>query len=147
LGSDELLPGEEGWLQLELDEPVVATREDRYILRRPSPGETLGGGTVVDPHPKKRHKRFSEQELSNLATLARGTPGEILVQAMLALGIASLQDVINRSNLDPNLANIAAQELITSGQFINLEYTEVSLISPLTLLTYLRNTGSNLNAR
>ena len=135
LGSDELLPGEEGWLQLELDEPVVATREDRYILRRPSPGETLGGGTVVDPHPKKRHKRFSEQELSNLATLARGTPGEILVQAMLALGIASLQDVINRSNLDPNLANIAAQELITSGQFINLENSEVSLISPLTLLT------------
>ena len=45
LGSEELLPGEEGWLQLELDEPVVAIRGDRYILRRPSPGETLGGGT------------------------------------------------------------------------------------------------------
>ena len=135
LGSDELLPGEEGWLQLELDAPVVATRGDRYILRRPSPGETLGGGTVVDPHPKKRHKRFSEQELSNLDTLARGTPAEILVQTMIALGIASLQEVINRSNLDPNLANIVAQELITSGQLINLEYSEISPISPLTLFT------------
>ncbi len=64
LGSEELLPGEEGWLQLELDEPVVAIRGDRYILRRPSPGETLGGGIVVDPHPKGRHKRFSAEELA-----------------------------------------------------------------------------------
>jgi len=135
LGSDELLPGEEGWLQLELDTPVVATRLDRYILRRPSPGETLGGGTVVDPHPKKRHKRFSTQELSNLDTLARGSPAEILVQAMLALGIASWQDVIVRSNLDPNIANNTVRELFTSGQFIILENSEKDSISPPTLLT------------
>jgi selenocysteine-specific elongation factor len=44
LGSEYLLPGEEGWLQLELREAVTAMRGDRYILRRPSPGETLGGG-------------------------------------------------------------------------------------------------------
>ena len=112
LGSEELLPAEEGWLQLELDEPVVAIRGDRYILRRPSPGETLGGGTVVDPHPKGRHKRFSAQELANLDTLARGTPAEILLQSMLALGIATLQDVITRSNLDASTANQAIQELV-----------------------------------
>ena len=135
LGSDELLPGEEGWLQLELDAPVVATRGDRYILRRPSPGETLGGGIVVDPHPKKRHKRFSTEELANLDTLARGTPAEILNQSMFALGIASLQDVIVRSNLSPDIANITAQELITSGQFIVLENGEQGSISPLKLLT------------
>jgi selenocysteine-specific elongation factor len=51
IGADELKPGEEGWLQLELGEPAVAVRGDRYILRRPSPGETLGGGAVLDPHP------------------------------------------------------------------------------------------------
>jgi selenocysteine-specific elongation factor len=37
LGTDELAPAEQGWLQLELVEPVVATRGDHYILRRPSP--------------------------------------------------------------------------------------------------------------
>jgi selenocysteine-specific elongation factor len=135
LGSSELLPGEDGWLQLELEAPVVATRGDRYILRRPSPGETLGGGIVVDPHPKKRHKRFSVEELANLDTLARGTPAEILMQAMLTLGIATLQDVMVRSNLDPGKANIAAHELISSGDLIVLESGEQDTISPLTLLT------------
>ena len=48
LGTEELNPGEEGWIQLELRNPVVTVRGDRYILRRPSPGETLGGGKIVD---------------------------------------------------------------------------------------------------
>ena len=51
LGTEELLPGEIGWLQLELREPVIAVRGDRYILRRPSPGETLGGGIDRRPSP------------------------------------------------------------------------------------------------
>jgi len=51
LGVEQLNPGEQGWLQLELREPVVAVRGDHYILRRPSPSETLGGGIVVEPSP------------------------------------------------------------------------------------------------
>jgi selenocysteine-specific elongation factor len=121
LGSEELHPGEEGWLQLELEQPVVAIRGDRYVLRRPSPGETLGGGTIVDPHPKERHKRFSTQVLTNLDQLIQGTPAEILLQAMQAMGIAPLQDVINRSNLDAATAKSAAEELFASGNLISLE--------------------------
>ncbi|OGN91521.1 MAG: selenocysteine-specific translation elongation factor [Chloroflexi bacterium RBG_13_48_10] len=135
LGSNELMPGEEGWLQLELKEPLITIRGDRYILRRPSPGETLGGGIVVDPHPKRRHKRFSNEELASLETLARGTPAEIFFQALNALSIASLQDVTVRANLDINDSNNAARELIELGQVIALENDTRDAISPLTLLT------------
>ena len=57
LGDDQLTPGEDGFLQLELRDPVVAVRGDRYILRRPSPSETLGGGVVLDADPRVRHRR------------------------------------------------------------------------------------------
>lgn len=130
LGSEELLPGEEGWLQLELEDPVVAIRGDRYILRRPSPGETLGGGSVIDPHPKGRHKRFSNEELTNLATLARGTPGEVLSQSILALRIAPLQDVLKKSNLEPNTALQAARELISVNEIIPLELQDYENLDP-----------------
>ena len=134
LGSEELRPAEEGWLQLELEQPVVAIRGDRYILRRPSPGETLGGGTIIDPHPKGRHKRFSAQELANLDKLAQGTSAEILLQAMLALGIAPLQDVINRSNLDAGIAKDAAQDLFASGELFSFDAAAGVVPSPQSLV-------------
>jgi selenocysteine-specific elongation factor len=121
LGTEALLPGEEGWLQLELSQPVVAMRGDRYILRRPSPGETLGGGSIVDPHPNRRHKRFANETLARLKTLAQGSPAEILQQAMFALGVAPLQAVIDRSNLEKESALKAFDELLAAGQFIILD--------------------------
>lgn len=121
LGRESLLPGEEGWLQLELAQPVTARRGDRYILRRPSPGETLGGGGVLDPHPKSRRKRFSAETLAAMQVLSQGTPTEVLQQALLTLGAAPLRDVLARSNLDPALAQAALRELIAAQQIIFLE--------------------------
>ncbi|MEW6094335.1 MAG: selenocysteine-specific translation elongation factor [Chloroflexota bacterium] len=121
LGTETLNPGETGWLQLELRAPVVAVRGDRYILRRPSPGETLGGGTVVDPQPKRRHKRFDESVLNGLESMAQGSPAEVLLQASLALGPALAKDIISRSRLDASAAESALQELVDSKKIVKLE--------------------------
>lgn len=120
LGAESLKPGEEGWLQLELKGPVVAVRGDRYILRRPSPGETLGGGVVVDPQPKGRHRRFNKETLAQLESLAQGTPEDVLTQALIALGSAPLQEVLVRSNLEDHIARQALDKLIHSGQLVDL---------------------------
>jgi selenocysteine-specific elongation factor len=121
LGTDGIEPGEEGWLQLELREPVVAVRGDRFILRRPSPGETLGGGRVVDPHPKGRHKRFRSGLLERLESLSKGSPADILYQAASSLGIAAVNEIVARSNLELNQANQALQELVENGRLFVLE--------------------------
>jgi len=121
LGAETLNPGETGWLQLELRTPVVAVRGDRYILRRPSPGETLGGGTVVDPQPRTRHKRFDKAVLRALGALAQGSPVEVLLQAALALGPAPVKDVIARSRLEGPAAELALQELVDTRQGLLLD--------------------------
>lgn len=121
LGTEELNPGEDGWIQLELRDPVVAVRGDRYILRRPSPGETLGGGVVVDHQPKGRHKRFDENVLKSLEALSQGTPADILFQTALALNIASVQEVITKSRLEDAEAEIALKELLANGVLLSLE--------------------------
>ncbi len=121
LGVDELAPGQESWIQLELRDPLVAVRGDRYVLRRPSPAETLGGGTIVDPQPKARHKRFDEGVLSSLASLSRGSPAEVLLEAALALNAAPLSEVIVRSRLEAGPAAQAARELLDAGKLVWLE--------------------------
>ena len=121
LGEEELVPGQEGWLQIELSQPILAARGDHYILRRPSPGETLGGGVVIDPHPRGRHKRFSGDTLSSLQSLAQGMPADVLQEAISTLGIAPLKDAILRSNLEKEVAITGWQELLQNNQVIDLE--------------------------
>lgn len=121
LGSESLSPGADGWLQIETSDPIVAKRGDRYILRRPSPGETLGGGAVVDAQPLKRHKRFSSDTLQRLEALSQGDPLDVLLQAMPAVGAISYQQAIALSNLKPETAEAAAQALLAAGGLINLD--------------------------
>ncbi|MBW8011329.1 MAG: selenocysteine-specific translation elongation factor [Chloroflexi bacterium] len=121
MGVEVLEPGQTAWLQLELRNPVLAVRGDRYILRRPSPGETLGGGRVVEPHPSGRYKRFSEPVLARLETLAEGSPPEILLQAIIALRAAPLNEVIEKSNLESDVAAAAGDQLLAENQLLILE--------------------------
>jgi selenocysteine-specific elongation factor len=121
LGKEVINPGDEGWLQLETREPVVVVRGDHYILRRPSPGETLGGGIVVDPNPGRRHKRFAAGLINQLESLAEGTPADILLQALAAKGSAPLREVTIRSNLKENDAQKALEELLNRGEIVILE--------------------------
>jgi selenocysteine-specific elongation factor len=81
LDTHELQPGKSGWVQLRLSRPAVLARRDRFILRIPSPSTTIGGGEVVDVHPRF-HKRFQQQVLKQLATLEYGAPDELVLAAL-----------------------------------------------------------------
>lgn len=121
LGIEELEPGAQGWIQLELRDPIVTVRGDRYILRRPSPGETLGGGVIVDHQPGGRHKRFDEHVLKSLESLSQGTPSDVLLEAALALQIASIKEIVARSRLEAADSETALQELLAAGSLVRLE--------------------------
>ncbi|HEX2909075.1 MAG TPA: selenocysteine-specific translation elongation factor, partial [Phototrophicaceae bacterium] len=81
LDCEELPPGEEGWLQIRLEMPLALAQGDRFILRYPSPSQTIGGGVVVNPQPGRRWKRFQADVLEQLVTQMIGTPEERVVQA------------------------------------------------------------------
>lgn len=80
LGADHLNPGESGWIQLHLERPTIAIRGDRFILRRASPPETIGGGIVIDAHPPKRWRRFRPEIIAQLELKRFGSLSEQLTQ-------------------------------------------------------------------
>ena len=49
-----LAPGATGMVEIRLREPVVAVRSDRFVVRRPSPPLTMGGGVILDPQWQRR---------------------------------------------------------------------------------------------
>jgi len=81
LDVEELQPGQSVWAQLRLSRSAVVARRDRFILRIPSPSMTIGGGAVIDVHPRY-HRRFQQPILQALATLERGSPEELALAAL-----------------------------------------------------------------
>lgn len=59
---------------LGLTRRALALAGDRFILRRPSPGVTIGGGVVIDPFPRTRVKRVKAVE--RLKRLRRASAAE-----------------------------------------------------------------------
>ncbi len=116
LGVERLNPGDSGFLQLELEAPVVTVRGDHYILRRPSPGETLGGGIILDAHPRQRYKRFAVDTLQYLQALTVGSPVEVFYQALARSGAVTIQECSDRSGLSNDAARQALEELRASHQ-------------------------------
>jgi selenocysteine-specific elongation factor len=62
-GADEVRAGESCLCQFRLEEPLVCLSGDRYIIRRFSPLETIGGGVILDPHPVRRRKDMGLEDL------------------------------------------------------------------------------------
>ena len=81
LEHDELQPGEHGYVQIVMEEPVVCTRGDRFVIRFYSPVTTIGGGVVIDPHPPKQ-KRFNEAVLEEMAVKEEGDLEEVVLQEL-----------------------------------------------------------------
>jgi selenocysteine-specific elongation factor len=116
LGDEALHPGQSGWVQLRLADPVPLVKGDRFILRLPSPSLTVGGGTVIDPHPGRRHRRFRAQVIERLETLARGTPAEVALQTLERRGPLLGRELTQASGLGeetgPALAELVASEQV-----------------------------------
>jgi selenocysteine-specific elongation factor len=77
LDGTALAPGEAGFVQLRLREPVLVLAGDRFILRRFSPVTTIGGGVVIDSlAPRHRRREGSPRPL--LETLETGSRADAL---------------------------------------------------------------------
>lgn len=64
--KDEIKAGESCYCQFRLEEPVIVLSGDRYIIRRFSPLETIGGGEILDPYPVRRKKKEGIEDLINI---------------------------------------------------------------------------------
>ena len=57
LEGEKIKEGESSFVQLQLQEKTASVFQERFILRNDAESETLGGGFVLDPCPRGRHRR------------------------------------------------------------------------------------------
>lgn len=109
--------------QLRLDEKIVTKRGDRFILRRPSPQETIGGGWVIDPRGNKY--RFGQQTIEELEKKKEGSPAERIHAALYEAKSLPIEELIKRTALDEDTLMTNLED----RQFIKISSREYSLQS------------------
>lgn len=94
LRSRELPPGEEDLAQLVLEEPLVATREERFVLRFYSPLVTIAGGKILSPYgvkPRGRAARSAKLRTLEVLRTASGDGDAVLRALVEEAGILPLE--------------------------------------------------------
>lgn len=122
LDADEMGPGESGFAQLILEEPVSARNGDRFIIRFFSPVVTVGGGRMLDVNAGHR-KRSNEAVLKRLAALSSENMEERILQytedrgaAVSAAGALALTANETQAAVSAALEKLAAEGLVIRSE-------------------------------
>lgn len=118
--NDEVKAGESCYGQLRLKNPVIALSGDRYIIRRFSPLETLGGGEVLDPTPPRRRRKDIASDLKVFHT---GTLADKISLKIEHAGTAgtSIQRLLAWINAGTGAVSAALEGLKKSGEVIQAD--------------------------
>src|SRR5210317_550536 len=114
LDRDEMQQGASVLAQFHLDSPLVAHRQDRFIVRSYLPMATIGGGQIIDPTPVK-HKRFRDRVMHALKELESGE-GSFIVQKLAELGCVKLKELEQASGLGREKITALLESLTEASQ-------------------------------
>jgi selenocysteine-specific elongation factor len=115
LSGRALEPGETGFVQLDLAQPIGALYGDRAVLRDHAARHTLAGGRVVDPFAPRRGRRLPAR-LTALEAAAEADPRRALRNLLAVAGLVDLQEFA----LARNLAPPELDELAQGGAFLSV---------------------------
>lgn len=125
VGDRELSPGMTGWLQLRLTDPVALDKGDRFILRDPSPAQTIGGGHILDPHPPHRWRRYKPEVIERFETLAAGSPDELVLHVLEGQMAMTGEVLVDATGLSRDDVSDVLEQLETAGTIVRLEGSRV----------------------
>ena len=109
LDNNVIAPGESALVQLFLDEPIVATWGQPFVLRDSSATQTLGGGQILQPSAIKLRRRHL-QSIEQLERLEKDVPTRIAAAAWFAgfdgIDADDFQRLTGSANVEPILRTL-----------------------------------------
>ncbi|WP_243354258.1 selenocysteine-specific translation elongation factor [Bacillus litorisediminis] len=116
--------------QIRLNEPIVVKRGDAFIIRRPSPVETIGGGWILDPFGKRY--KFGDQTIAALALKKEGKVEErimALLQENQVLSVTELATLlhIDAEEVNQTVSNFPCFQRTKSGAITLVEFMEKAI--------------------
>ncbi len=143
-----LRPGERAFAHIVTEESVVCLMDQRFILRRYSPLETIGGGQVLGPFGSKPKGRAARKAcLERIADIARSPRTEDRLEALVrSFGTVQLADSVAFLQEFPEDLLAHGQRLTDSGALVLLHGDRKVFMSPELFAANLAKVSARLSA-
>ena len=148
LGAGAIAPGGSALAQLRLSAPVAALPGDRFVARRLSPVETIGGGVVLDPQAPSVRGRLAAEALAALCALESGSLADRLVfwvEQSNERGSAE-DDLARRSGVRPEAVREALAPALAARRLHALRRSPDRYVSEVALSRLSARAGKELAA-
>ncbi|MGL5313440.1 MAG: selenocysteine-specific translation elongation factor [Peptostreptococcaceae bacterium] len=129
LNDEEIESGQNGYVQLRLEESIVAKKGDKFVLRSYSPLQTIGGGIIIDTAPKK-HKRFDNKVIESLKVKEKGDLKDILEEYLKRniKNYPNLKEIMSYCGENEENINIAIGKLISENKVVPINNMYMHLV-------------------
>lgn len=139
LDKETAEPGDSVLIQIRLEDKVAVRRGDKYIIRSYSPMITIGGGTILDPNPRKS-KSGDSKVIDELLLKEKGSPEEIIEQVLKLTSSTypKFEDLIKSSGKGIiNLEEIV-EDLVSRGKVLKITQAEGNVYLHVSFLDILK---------
>lgn len=125
IGSENIQPGESGFIQLRLEEQLAVNTGDYFIMRAYSPMVTIGGGQVLDAIPQK-HRRFKQDVIDSLKVKEEGNMDHLILDFMLNRKemVSQTKEICQYMNLSEEKVLPILGILVEDGEVVRLSDRE-----------------------
>ncbi len=124
IGEDRIKTSDRGYVQLRLEEPIVALRGDRFILRSYSPLRTVGGGKILF-HKTKNRKRFDEDSIKFLRISDEGNEIALIEHVMDSYSTLVNSEVLHEETMiDKVHIKQALTDMVVEGKVHYIQDTD-----------------------
>ena len=118
LDKEEIGPGETGLVQLRLEEEIALRRGDKFVVRFYSPMETIGGGVVLEPNPKRK-KRFHSEAIEELKRKESGSSEDVIemhvkahAETMITINELAKLTALSVEEVTEDVASLESQGIV-----------------------------------
>jgi len=116
LNDDLLSPGQYGWVQLKLENPLPIFKGDYFVVR--SNMNTLGGGIVLGINAK-RHSRGDKITIDSLSSLMFGEPEDIILQSLNLTKNYDINNLLEETQIELKSLSDSITKLLNNGLIVS----------------------------
>lgn len=134
--TSSLSEGQHAFAQIRLDEPLPVLWQDRFIIRSYSPVHVIGGGVVLQTHPRRTTK-LTKAERALLQALAEGDETAIAHAAFSLFSLPfTARDLAQASELNEKTAQRELDALVDAKDALRLSGAQTYYVSKSCLQKY-----------